>query len=54
VGKNYSTFKKTLFTLGCDLSPNSLLKEIFGIEKKYNNTSFVNTSMHAKKKYRHG
>ncbi len=26
VGKNNSTFKKTLFTSGCDLSPNSLLK----------------------------
>ncbi len=47
VGKNDSASKKTLFTSGCDLSPNSLLKKI-GIEKKYNNTSFVYTSMHEK------
>ncbi len=46
-GQNDSTFKKTLFTSGCDLSPNSLLKK-FGIKKKYIKTSFVYIWMHEK------
>jgi hypothetical protein len=33
VGKNDSASKKTLFTSGCDLSPNSLLKDIWHWEK---------------------
>jgi len=44
VGKNGLASKKTLFTLGCGLSPRSLLKEIWHW-KNNNKTNFLYTSM---------
>jgi len=44
---NDSTSKKTLFPLGCDLSSTPYQKK-FGIQKKYNKTSFLYTSIHEK------
>jgi hypothetical protein len=53
VGKNDLASKKTLCTLGCDLSPSSLLKETWHV-KINNKTSFLYTSMHKKYLYRQG